>query len=164
MKNHAPEGYICPICLANQGIESGQTLLRQEDLIFKDDLVCGWLASLWVGKNEGHVIIVPNQHFETLYDLPRAVGHRIFDVSQQLSLVLKNAYQCDGVTLRQNNEPAADQHAFHYHLHIFPRYENDDFNQSLLQQSHLSTPTERQPYSEKLKTYLQSQVPFPQST
>jgi len=38
---------------------------------------------------------------------------------------MKSAYGCDGVNLLQNNEPAAGQHAFHYHLHLFPRYDGD---------------------------------------
>lgn len=29
--------------------------------------------------------------------------------------------------IRQHNEPAGDQNILHYHLHIIPRYQNDDF-------------------------------------
>lgn len=38
MKSNAPANYACPICLGNQGIESEDTLLKQADLVFSDEL------------------------------------------------------------------------------------------------------------------------------
>jgi len=43
---------------------------------------------------------------------------------------MKVAYQCDGIMLRQSNEPAGDQKIWHYHLHIIPRYVGDEFTLS----------------------------------
>lgn len=154
MKSNAPKNYICPICLGNQGIENEDTLLKQSDLVFRDDLVSVWINSFWIKGNEGHVIIVPNEHFENIYDLPEKIGHRIFDISKLMSKGIKEVYGCDGITIRQNNEPAGDQHAFHYHLHVFPRYENDNFNQELTKKSFLSDPKDRIKNVEKLKKYL----------
>lgn len=154
MTEHAPQGYICPICVGNQGEESDATLLKQADLVFKDELVSVWINSFWIKGNEGHVIVVPNQHYENLYDLPQEMGHRIFDISQQLAKVLKAAYQCDGITIRQNNEPAGDQHAFHYHLHIFPRYHGDSFNSNLADGKFLAAPAVRQEYVVRIKAVL----------
>lgn len=154
MHTHAPQNYICPICLGNQGIENDDTLLKQADLIFRDDLVSVWINSFWIKGNEGHVIVVPNEHYENIYDLPDEVGHRIFEVAKKMSIVLKKAYGCDGLTLRQNNEPAADQHALHYHLHIFPRYDGDKFNLELTKKSVLSETEERKKYVEKIKKAL----------
>ncbi|MCD8484729.1 HIT family protein [Candidatus Woesebacteria bacterium] len=131
MKINTPKNYICPICLGNQGIESDDTLLKQADLVFRDDLVSVWINSFWIKGNEGHVIIVPNEHFENIYSAPSQVGHRLFEISKLMSIAIKEAYHCDGITLRQNNEPAGDQHALHYHMHVFPRYEGDAFNQEL---------------------------------
>lgn len=151
MSSHAPADYVCPICLGNAGTESEKTLLKQADRVFHDELVSVWVNSFWIKGNEGHLIIVPNGHYETIYDLPDHLGHRIFEVAKQMSTALKAAYQCDGVTLRQNNEPAGDQHAFHYHLHVFPRYVNDTFNVELTRKSFLSEPSERKQYVNKLQ-------------
>ena len=148
------KNYICPICLGNQGVENENTLLKQVDLVFRDDLVSVWINSFWIKGNEGHVIIVPNKHVENIYSIPNEVGHRIFEVSILMSKVMKKIYGCDGITLRQNNEPAGDQHAFHYHLHVFPRYENDNFNQEIAKKSFLSDPEDRLKYVNKLKKYL----------
>lgn len=154
MRGNAPDNYKCPICLGNRGVENEDTLLRQADLVFEDDLVKVWVNSFWVGVNYGHLIVVPAEHYETIYDLPIEVGYRVFEVSKQMSLAMKKVYKCDGVTLRQNNEPAGDQHAFHYHLHIFPRYESDNFNQELTEDKKLAPTEERRKYSQKLREYL----------
>lgn len=155
--HHAPKSYKCPICLGINGIESEDTLLKQADLVYKDELVSVFINSFWIDTVEGHLIVVPNEHFENIFELPDKVGHRIFEVIKKMSIAIKKAYKCDGVTTRQNNEPAADQHAFHYHHHIFPRYEGDLFNESMAKKSTLSEPKERLEYVEKLKKALKSQ-------
>lgn len=150
MYNHAPENYICPICLGVKGIESEDTLLKQADLIYKDELVSVYINSFWINTAKGHVIVVPNEHYENIFDLPNEVGHRIFEVTKKIALAMKKSYKCDGITLRQNNEPASDQHAFHYHQHIFPRYDGDSFNVNMTKKSILSEPDERLEYAKKL--------------
>lgn len=154
MFNHAPTNYICPICLGIKGIENEQTLLKKADLVYQDKHFSAFINSFWIGKNDGHVIIVPNEHIENIYDLSTELGQKIFEIIQRIALAMKATYLCDGITLRQNNEPAGDQHAFHFHLHIFPRYENDDFNQQLALKSRLSDPNDRIKFSELLKNYL----------
>ncbi len=156
MYNHAPDGYKCPICLGVKGIENEDTLLKQADLIYKDDLVSVYINSFWIDTAKGHVIVVPNEHFENIFDLPNEVGYRIFEVTKKVALAMKESYGCDGITLRQNNEPASDQHAFHYHQHIFPRYEGDSYNVNMTKKSILSTPEERIEYAEKLKKALKA--------
>lgn len=159
MHNHAPANYSCPICFGVRGIENEHTLLKKDDLVYKDEFVSAFINSFWIGKNEGHVIVVPNDHFENLYDVPDEVGAHIFAVAKKIALALKETYHCHGVTLRQNNGPAGDQHAFHYHLHVFPRYDNDDFNRNMAEKSRLSDPEERRPYSQKLKRRMSSFMP-----
>lgn len=154
---HAPADYLCPICLGNQGQENDQTLLKQADLVYQDELVVAWINSFWVGRNDGHVIIVPRDHYETIYDLPDKVGAKIFWLAKRISRALKETHQCQGTTLRQNNEPAGDQHAFHYHLHIFPRYQDDNFNQDMgLNNRRLSKPQERVAYAKKVRQALEN--------
>lgn len=154
MYNHAPENYKCPICLGVNGIESEDTLLKQADLVYKDDLVSVFINSFWVDTAKGHVIVVPNQHLENLYDIPTQVGQRIFEVTKKIAIAMKQSYDCDGITTRQNNEPAGDQHAFHYHQHIFPRYTGDSFNVNMTQKSILSDPKDRLEYVKKIKEVI----------
>lgn len=152
--HHAPDGYKCPICLAIDGVENDDTLLKQADQVYQDDLVTVYINSFWVPTCEGHVIVVPNKHFENIFDLPEEYGYRIFEVVKKMSVAIKQAYECDGITTRQNNGPAGDQHAFHYHHHIFPRYDGDEFNINLTKKSVLSDPKERLKKAEKIKAAL----------
>lgn len=153
MYNHAPEEYHCPICIGVAGIESEETLIRQSDIVYKDDLVTAFIASFFIGKNEGHVIIVPNDHIENLYDLPEESAHAIIDLSKKVALAVRESYHADGITIQQNNEPAGGQHAFHYHMHVFPRYKNDGIYEHMLSKKS-TTPLQRLPYATKIKTYL----------
>lgn len=146
--------YICPLCLGVRGIENEHTLLRQDDLIYKDALVSVFINSFWIPTCEGHVIVLPNEHFENLYTLPVATNHRIAEVVQLMAITIRQTYQCDGITTRQNNEPAADQHALHYHHHVFPRYHGDTFNESLTKKGMLSDPSARLSYAKKLRIAL----------
>lgn len=150
MKSNAPQGYICPICLGVKGEETDKTLLKQSDLIYQDKFVSVFINSFFIKGNEGHTIVVPNKHFENIYDLDKRYGHHIQEISQKMAIIMKLAYKCDGITIRQNNEPASAQHAFHYHMHIIPRYNGDHFEQNApIKQT--TTPQERVIFTDKLK-------------
>jgi histidine triad (HIT) family protein len=153
MHNHAPENYQCPICLAIEGIENESTWIKQADIFYKDELVMGFISSKAIKGNEGHSLIVPIKHFENLYELPDYYGHRIFEVSKKVTLAMKATRQCDGVTAFQNNEPAGDQHAFHYHLHLVPRFVGDHFSEELWK-AQKSNPEDRVDYASALRSEL----------
>lgn len=60
-------------------------------------------------------------------------------------------YKCDGVSSRQHNEPCGNQDVWHYHLHVFPRYKDDNL---YLTNRELSKPEERIEYADRLKDYF----------
>lgn len=126
MLHHAPQNYVCPICLGVQGVENDQTLILQQDILYKDDEVMVFIASFFVLGAEGHLIVVPTKHYEHFYELPDEIGSKIIQTAKEYSIKMKKTYDCDGINVLQNNEPAAGQHAYHYHLHLFPRYEGKD--------------------------------------
>ena len=151
MYNFAPEDYICPLCLTLSGVESDQTMARQADIIYRDDLVMAMVNSKFITDHEGHVIIVPVTHFENIFDIPDKYLRQISLVSKHLAKTLKEVYKCDGVMLQQNNGPASGQHAFHYHLHIIPRYKDISFFDK---SSYVADPQKRVPFAGKIKKYL----------
>lgn len=156
MHNHAPADYICPICLGVQGIENDKTLLKLQDIVYIDELVTAFINSFWIKNNPGHVIVVPNTHYENIYDLPDNIGAHIHKIARKISVAMKKAYHCDGITTMQNNEPAGDQHAFHYHFHIFPRYKNDNLHVHMGEGKKLADPTKRLEFATKLLKVLKS--------
>lgn len=153
MYNHAPKNYICPLCLTINGIESPDTMMKQADIFYRDNLVMAAINSKFVGNNPGHVIIVPLKHYENIYDLPTAGANQIMKIAKELALALKTVRKCDGVMLQQNNEPASGQHAFHYHLHLFPRFNGDELSKYMAE-VRVSEPEERTPYASALREHL----------
>jgi histidine triad (HIT) family protein len=124
--NHAPEGYVCPFCLI-LGQSWGEELrTRATDVVWRDDEVTAFIASDQWPNNPGHVVVIPNQHFENIYDLPIGAATAIHACVRSVALAMKAAYGCDGTSTRQHNEPAGNQVVWHYHVHVFPRYESDE--------------------------------------
>ncbi len=153
MYNHAPQNYTCPLCLAINGIESPATMMKQADIVYRDELVISAINSKFFTNNPGHLIIFPKQHYENVYDIPEEVAHHIMSVSKKIALALKKSRKCDGVTIWQNNEPASSQHAFHYHMHVIPRFNDDQFEKNVMQ-TYIATPEERKTYSTAMKNFL----------
>lgn len=151
MYNHAPPDYDCPFCGVVQGREN--TYTGQKDVVYRDEFVTAFVPSHFWVNNKGHVIIVPNEHYENIYDLPDEIGGQIFRASRQMALAFKEVYNCGGVSTRQHNEPGGYQEVWHFHLHVFPRYEGDNFYHT---DRYRTTPEERLPYAEKLRQYFHS--------
>ncbi|HBR80936.1 MAG: Diadenosine tetraphosphate (Ap4A) hydrolaseHIT [Candidatus Uhrbacteria bacterium GW2011_GWE2_45_35] len=153
MYNHAPDDYVCPICLAIRGKETEQTMIKQDDIFYKDNFVVGFIGSKAVKGNEGHPLIVPFGHYENIYDLPEDVAARIIEVVIKTAKALKEVRKADGVNLIQNNEPTAGQHAFHFHLHVFPRFVGDDFEKELWRGKKIN-PEERVKFAKDLREWF----------
>lgn len=153
MYNHMPDNYICPFCLVAQGIENEYVLTKQDDIVYKDKFITAFIAAGCWKNNKGHVLIIPNKHFENIYDLPASLSAKIHGFEREVALALKEVYKCDGVSSRQHNEPSGNQDVWHYHLHVFPRYENDNLYKT--DREHLP-PEERKVYASRLREYFQS--------
>jgi histidine triad (HIT) family protein len=126
MISHAPDGYVCPFCVFVSGGSEELTWNRAADLVLRNDAVTAFVSPEWWPNNPGHVIVIPNDHYENLYDLPTNVGTRIHEASRDVALAMKDVYGCAGTSTRQHNEPAGYQEVWHYHLHVFPRFPGDE--------------------------------------
>jgi histidine triad (HIT) family protein len=134
-----------------QGKDDIQNQLKPTDIVLRAAEVTALMATRKYPNNPGHVLIIPNEHFENIYDLPLALSSNIHALSRDVALAMKAEYQCDGITLRQSNEPAGDQNIWHYHLHVIPRYENDGFHSA--QRVHFPV-AERAQYVQRLKNWF----------
>jgi len=149
--NHEPPDYQCPFCLIASGGEDD--LSTQDDVVLQSDRAFAFVASRWWPNNRGHVLVVPRAHHENLYDLPAVDGHAVHDLVREVAIAIRSTYDCTGVSTRQHNEPDGYQDAWHLHVHVFPRYADDN----LYNTRHLeppATPDERAPYVHRLKTYF----------
>lgn len=79
---------------------------------------------------KGHALILPKEHADNLYELPDATAAKAMILAKKLAVRMKERLNCDGLNVVQNNEEAAGQTVMHYHLHLIPRYKDD--NQHIL--------------------------------
>ncbi|MFR3140186.1 MAG: HIT family protein [Lacrimispora saccharolytica] len=75
---------------------------------------------------KGHALILPKKHYANIYELPEEVAARAMVLAKKMAGVMTEALKCDGFNLVQNNGEAAGQTVFHFHLHLIPRYQNDN--------------------------------------
>lgn len=151
--NHEPPDYSCPFCAVAAGQESESVYTVAGDVVLRISQVIGFISSHWWPRNPGHVILIPSEHYENMYDLPDSYGAGIFQASRRIALAMKTAYGCEGVSTRQHNEPAGYQEVWHFHQHVFPRYTGDELYTRTAERF-LTTPSQRRPYAEKLKAAL----------
>ena len=78
--------------------------------------------------SKGHALILPKEHFANVYELSDELAAKVFVLAKKMVTKLKDIVGCDGYNILQNNGVAAGQTVFHFHMHLIPRYENDEVN------------------------------------
>lgn len=85
-------------------------------------------------STNGDCMVIPKQHIENINDIDDHTYMHIFNIAKKMYPILKEKLNCKGLTLVQNNDLGQD--IKHYHLHLTPRYENDNvmhsFNKEIL--------------------------------
>ncbi len=78
-------------------------------------------------KVKGHSLILSKKHFRNILEMPSNLGTELLDCVKYTSLKLTKEYSAGGFNIINNNFGAAGQVVDHFHLHILPRKENDNF-------------------------------------
>lgn len=92
--------------------------------VYEDDQV---LAILDLSQaQKGHTLVMPKKHFDTFLDADSDTVKHVFEVTQKLARKIKTNLNADGVNVLNNTNAAAGQSVMHMHVHIIPRYTNDD--------------------------------------
>jgi histidine triad (HIT) family protein len=151
MFNHEPPNYDCPFCAIVNGGGDGHN--RQDDIVYSNDHVTAFIAAKWWVNNPGHVLVVPNKHFENIYDTPDDYLAEVYKAVKKLSIAIREAYGADATSNRQHNEPDGNQAIWHLHAHVFPRYKDDRLYENHGNKQ-FTTPEERAPYAKKLRAYF----------
>lgn len=93
--------------------------------IYEDDKV---LAILDLSQATfGHTLVMPKTHCENIFDLDEETAKHLFLVVTKIAKHYKDVLpNLKGLNLLNNNGEKAGQTVMHYHMHILPRYEDDD--------------------------------------
>ena len=148
---HAPPGYDCPFCTLAAGGDTARSI--QGDVVYRDAATTAFVAAKWWEGSDGHVLVVPNAHFENIYSIPDAVLGRVYATSKRVATAIRETYGCDGTSTRQHNEPAGNQDVWHFHVHVFQRHDGDDLYRNH-ERTRWPAAAERAPYAERLRARL----------
>ena len=78
--------------------------------------------------NDGHVLVVPREHYARLEDLPRALGLHLYQVATQLIPVVQQVAGTRDMNIVVNSGSLAGQDVHHFHVHLIPRCPDDGFD------------------------------------
>lgn len=107
----------CIFCKIANGEIPSSTIYEDEDFRVFLDLS---------PATRGHALIVPKEHYANLFELKDELCEKAVILAKKLAERMKEVLKCDGINLIQNNGEAAGQTVFHFHLHLIPRYQDDE--------------------------------------
>lgn len=122
-RTHEPDGYDCPLCGIQHGLHNEHN--QPEDVVAVTEHAYARISPKWWPGNPGAALVIPRAHHENLYAIPADVGHAVWDLTQRVAVAMRAAYECEGTSTRQHNEPAGNQDVWHLHVHVFPRFLGD---------------------------------------
>ena len=76
--------------------------------------------------SKGHALVIPKEHYKNLFELDESIASKALVIAKKVATELSTELDCDGFNLLQNNEEIAGQTVFHFHIHLIPRYKNDN--------------------------------------
>ena len=89
--------------------------------IYEDDYVRCFLDINPI--ENGHTLIVPKKHFTDFYDIDEEYLNKVFDAARIVAKTINEKLKPEGLRLTQNNGFIQD--VKHFHLHIIPKYIED---------------------------------------
>ncbi len=75
---------------------------------------------------KGHALILPKDHYENIYELPDDVTGKVLKLAKKMAIQISEKMDCGGFNIVQNNGKIAGQTVFHFHMHLIPRYIDDN--------------------------------------
>ncbi|MDD4211949.1 MAG: HIT family protein [Bacilli bacterium] len=86
----------------------------------------------------GHTLLVPKMHAENVFCLPSHLQEKMGVTLVKMANQLKKTLHVSNLNILNNNGEAAGQTVPHFHIHLIPRYPDDDL--TIRFKPHLTTP------------------------
>jgi histidine triad (HIT) family protein len=104
----------CGFC----AIASGE---EQVHVVFEDEISLAFLDHRPLFP--GHSLLIPREHYETIWDLPDELVGPLFTNAKFLSGAIRTAMESQGAFVALNN--VVSQSVPHLHIHLVPRNRKD---------------------------------------
>ncbi|MRG86934.1 HIT domain-containing protein [Salinibacillus xinjiangensis] len=92
--------------------------------VYEDEDVYAFLDISQVSK--GHTLVIPKNHTENIYETDEETAQKVFARIPKIANALQKTYEPKGMNILQNNGEFAGQTVFHLHIHLIPRYDNNE--------------------------------------
>src|SRR5690554_5756674 len=92
--------------------------------VYEDDDILAFLDVAQV--TSGHVLVIPKKHYQNIFELDDEISQKIFVVTVRIAKKLQENLKINNLNIINNNGKKAGQEVDHYHLHLLPRYLNDN--------------------------------------
>lgn len=76
--------------------------------------------------NRGHALAIPKAHTPNLLDSPDESLAATTATARKVARAVQKTVNPDGLNLVQANGPGAAQSVFHLHMHVIPRFTDDN--------------------------------------
>ena len=92
--------------------------------LYEDEDVLAFLDISQVTR--GHALVIPKRHYDNFLSVPHEEMHKVMDVAQRIGQVDIKLLNAKGVNILSNCYPAAGQSVMHFHVHVIPRYDEEE--------------------------------------
>jgi histidine triad (HIT) family protein len=116
---HATDGTDCDFCAIAQGHDASAEIVCEEE---------AWVACFPLKPaTPGHTLIIPRAHVEDLWQVEPPLGAELMRAVVRVGRAIGAALAPRGMNLITSAGASAEQTVFHLHLHLVPRWPQDDF-------------------------------------
>ena len=117
----------CIFCKIANGEIPSRTLYEDDEFKVIMDLA---------PATKGHSLVIPKDHFANLYEMPDETLQKAIVLAKKMATMMTEKLSCDGFNILQNNGERAGQTIFHFHLHLIPRYLDDNQKEAVFDATH----------------------------
>ncbi len=91
--------------------------------VYEDDHVLAFLDIM--PRCPGHTLVIPKAPARNILDISREDFSHVARAAHKIAGAAMKAFNADGITVQQFNEPAGGQVVFHLHMHVMPRHDGE---------------------------------------
>jgi len=89
--------------------------------VYEDEHVLAFLDIM--PRVPGHTLVIPKAPARNILDIEPDDYAHVARSAKKIAIAAMKAFQADGITVQQFNEPAGGQVVFHLHMHVMPRHD-----------------------------------------
>lgn len=111
----------CPFCAIARGEDRSVEVVAEAE---------SWLAFFPPEPaTTGHTLVIPRQHVPDLWSAEPELAAALMKAVVRVGNAITQAVRPEGMNLISSSGRAAEQTVFHLHLHVVPRWEDDEIDE-----------------------------------